>query len=1606
MDHHLDNDLLRNEPPGEVAAYLRTALKDVEVKTISEHLIASVTRGAISPRIFRVWLSVCKDPLALAQALQQDVSIAARRYAMIEFAKRLRSSQHPTTWQAVGGTEGMLELFAGLSVADIGFFCKRIASCATVQVKDDSLWRTMTEFASSLAFKHFPRAKYQHQDPRPLIKYYAHLLPVCTTDFLKEWVSRLGLPSEASRRVLHSHWRYWRLFLQELEPSESAAGRPSTFQRSTFSTPLVRFVPPLPAETQGLSESMAYSMQRLEYGTVNPKHSTFDYESDGSERYFKRQIAEPLLKRAIRKKASTAVKCRILDLITQYTAARPNATKQLGLVSEPLLELTITLWSRRPEAYRERLTRLLQVIPKDARKVEYQVFEVLNLAHPQLRYELLRLMCRHLKCIDLDLENDAEVKQSKGQYLGAAIFELLPKDQSLYLLRRFLRIRPQCDFLSYQDPTDVHLKLSRGEEGHLELAKDKVEERKKYAVTARDPKNRAVGAKQSLHTATASGHQSVLGDVLLWARRFNRDVWTVKELYSWPMIQHSSVVDVLCGIPGRRDPNATVQSVKEAIIKGNDMIELLYETMCMCLAEPSFALDDWFAVQGLLETTIRLREPRVARFQDYLGLTDEETYSTIWEPTLETWLRLEAIILKEENEKLWLASPQSIVDWIDVGPCVPATLRFIDEISRCRDVLWKAHRRAVHPAVVSLPEPWPRGLPIQSLHPFRLKGKEEDLEMIVTPYVLQRATKVVFMLSSTALASVPEDEEARTAIACMVDDFEKALYVFYTGLDKDSDARKARAQKAWSHALTELTGDRMNRLEAIHFWKDHFEAAQVDMSLIDLGLPEKARPKLPTAEDSSQRIEWNPEPGFVSRLQERVLESVLIDCFLRIGDSYRKKPLEEQSFHDTTVETFVEDQPSFWKEQHKEEPAAREALMASALLFLAAKKAPGLGLFTKPFPSPQSVRFPAMFLDDAFLQRNDFHKSLAIHYLTKQVMDVPPTLLHELTQAVIRPLIETGATVSRDYIPFELVKLLAASDRPELAISIVQQLVIERPNDSSWHRHLLTPGFFRRLSADQAGDFLQGVSKIIQDRLEETAQRAAGAKKTDEPQTTPGAPIVKVTTVKMLAQLMRHADFFDPHFNVSVLSDLFANSNHIDIQVAVAESLLGMLAETDDVELKEKIFTTLEFHAVPIAGRLSERINLTEYDWQVAESTTSLPEVDQNRELDAHPMLLLLLQTKPSSPDTSAYYNRFITPALDLSTKNNMRYTALTLQKHAPHIPLSALPPTPVSPAFLPLALNNTKALEHLPAHLLNALAAMRNFFSSPPLEVISFTNHIHENFALRSSPEGVVWLFNYRNTGAVGEIGALNMFLTTSFESKRTDEEAITHELLQKQALREMETFFGMVGNSLGCWRQFLTSLRRRPRRSPVEQGLWLKWVRPVVQAVVARVEDIRGSEGWQRDACRRPAVLPDLFLARLWLLDWPMVPLSGDWEKECEVFVREVKGVVRGLVEGRFGTSWWGRFAELVGILGEFEEGTKRKVVISVGALGDGDKGEGEVVKVLRVELAAKMLGQFGRVPEGEGFRAPVREMLEGWRRSEIEEVRVAGWEARGAWEMRGEV
>ena len=111
----IDNTVLRNSSFLDLAGYFKQLLTRTSNEAITDHLLAGLATDALPLRVVSVWIAGFADAVEIIKALSYEESAGVRRLAIKRFGKCLRSEASMTAlWVAVGGTPGLLQLFAGL----------------------------------------------------------------------------------------------------------------------------------------------------------------------------------------------------------------------------------------------------------------------------------------------------------------------------------------------------------------------------------------------------------------------------------------------------------------------------------------------------------------------------------------------------------------------------------------------------------------------------------------------------------------------------------------------------------------------------------------------------------------------------------------------------------------------------------------------------------------------------------------------------------------------------------------------------------------------------------------------------------------------------------------------------------------------------------------------------------------------------------------------------------------------------------------------------------------------------------------------------------------------------------------------------------------------------------------------------------------------------------------------------------------------------------------------------------------------------------------------------------------------------------------------------
>lgn len=1606
MPKIVDNLLLLYYTPAEIAQYFRGLLAANGSADITADLLAATASDAIPPRTFSIWLAVSPTPETILLALHQDHSLLIRSEAIRRFSKIFRTTRWKQVWNTLGGTAGLVDIFSRLSVSHVGLFCQAITSSSTSPPMPERA-KHVTELLKVLLDAEFRDSVLMNTDKRPLTRVYAQLLPACASDFVETL-----LPQDRQR------------LLNYVSPKGLACSHPEVFQRlirdsvlnetdmkpdgSKYMKPILTYFPDRPGKQPGFTVSMEYSLELLRDLSASDNINI-------SSNAFMQYLADPLLKRAMRRKASGLHIIEILHLVAEYLRRHPEAIDQVSTRKGGFVSLVIRLWSRKRVLYEPPLVALLEMLPNSRTRIEAMI-PMMEDVMCSARYPLLRLSLLGSKVTPIDVENEADLASEVIPTWPAKLFAILPRSAALSLLRRIANARSNQDFLGlgsassveilhhppspgagHGDLTALRIWLEQAEDGAQTRAESTVDARQKKATTSREQSDRAFYAKSAIMAAVASGSLDQYGETLLWTRRYIRDALSIKVLYSQPAVSTKEGVDLLCGFPARPPRDLTAEKVGQDISKANNILQDLLETALMALREPSFQARDWRPALGLIREVVEARLCRVATLHHRCGISDTDIYDAVWKDTLMTVTAIETKSFQPGHERLEFRDLQGPVHSgcygvSSGGKALPSSFRFLDELARGRDALWQHVRKSLQPSVTTLPQSWPRGLPIQYLsYPDIITGCAEG----EAPYITARAEEIVFVSPEFALSAVPDDEDTKAAIGVFIDQYTLALQIYLSQSSNAAD-RQRRIAVAWKHAMSKLTGSRMTPEEARRFWQARTEYFHQIGS--DKG-PVTQYPTLPSLNDPDEPTEWCAADGEPSEIKKRALNPVCIDWLLTASTYLRTDANTPR--HVAQLHTQAVTPENIWSLSSLGRfipTSTREGLIASAMLFLDSRKGGQTRILSKSFPRRQSPRFPALFLDQDFLLRSDLAEADALSVIKSLSSDVPPLLLKQLSEAVLEALfaMPPGSTdvSQRERTAYTLLSILASSDRPYLAFDMLIHAIIDRPDASSWHRKLLPARFFARLSSEEARDFVSRFADIICEKL-----RGQRKRRLKDPKSSPDAakPSVKITTVKALAQLLRDAKFVPDAEAIEVLTRILEASSHIDARVAVVDSLLSMLASCQDesplcLRLQEALKVT-----IPIAGSVDERRPISEQEWVSAINNDELPLVyDDGGPRQLPPIVDKIVQnvrslgTSLSLDKRMSLFCTILLPVIELSKAYNIEWTSIFLKKHG--FTVLAVPALPVKPYLLSYLLRH--ATDILPFEVVEAYRAFVEINMSPSPGVAAVNRHVLESAELRASNEGRHWLELYgQGIAAYGHGG----FHAASL--MRTDVELISDDVdlsvMQTLVFNQARAILDRTDESLGTWSKFVKHLEPPVRHRQVMQEAWNTNGRPVIERIVQYLRNIRDNPAWQKSANRRPRALPSTLDLELWLLSYPNMPWKTEIAEQdalCRIFAGQLSEMLNVLASSNIPCHE--PFEKVKSAALKVFESHRAVVACHlpyVQAIYSMDSPPG-LKQYLHLELA-DMLIRGAQEPRESRMIEVVKDVLARWCLCEVEEIRMKG-------------
>jgi hypothetical protein len=1626
----VDFKILLQSPAHEIGTYLRDEVKSQHPDEISKELFTAAENDLIPPTVVDVWISVAsKSGNTIALALQQKFSVNLRSTAIKRFAKQLRGERYwEQNWTALGGTQGVLDLLSTFSIEHLKDFLRLILR-RMHGGQSDAKRVVVTELLKGLLPDLYPDSPLKTTDTRPLISTYAMLIPSCTAEFVDELLLNEKSPllksalerSSFAKNLLKQHPGILRVKCDEkiFENKDLSTIKPLEYLPGVLEAKAYQDVP---SAIPGWSESMRYSAELLKELTAQP-------EAEVKGHNLVTILVDPLFAKAMKRRFEAPMMTELMDLYIAYLSARPIEARSLRLNSS-FVRVAVRCWaqfSQEREAFEKRLITIFKFIPSDYRQTDAGTYQgLIDMVLGKLRWQLLKLLVMYTYKDYLDIEKIEDLRKVDTKSWRITLLQTLDYPWNLTLLRNLIVIHGEDDFLGaesewrnsmFNDRTDDTIRgdavsflidlevtnLEPGSHDGVERARHQIELQKNKANKCREQTRRAAHARNVLRYSYLSGSLQLFGETLKYLNRFVRDPLTVKTLFAREILSNAKSIRLLSGVPVEYKPSEKkkldLEMIHKRVVEANALIFFLFETSCSALKEPSFSANDWEHAAKILGPVIGRRLKLARDLHENNGVTDEQLWNLFWTDSLELAIRIERTSLEPEFERLRMNTPLDPLNFqytLNEAGDLASTFRFIEDYAKARDDIWREHRLALNASAAVIPTPLPRGLPIQCLNEINVCCR---VAHGVTPWLLARAKAVVFP-GSDALTPITEDQDLLKVIGLFVDDYHFALSL-YVRQSPTEEARKERVIEAWNYAINKLSPG-MTKEEAHRTWRRKFQSIVPD---VEIGDPDLERwkpvsyPILPFEPQDSIFQEWDPMEEFrpLPEIKSRALVPITyMDCSVYSG-GYSKCNFKESSafYHPTPMTIGVPARTvDLWKldrlsKKQARQPEIREGFIVAALQYLELRLEPAASneyILSRAFPDEMTYRYPSVWLDEAAIDKKSTDISGPLHLLKCLSETTPPTLLLKLTASAFTKLVNAGpeeSTAQLGEIVYRLISLLAHGDRPYLAYPYILQAMAKLPSASAWHRQFLSISFLNGLSPDQAKGFFRLFAESISDNLRLQTQKRAIAK--SEPKAAPDTPpkkrepFVKITTIKYLAQLLDSPPWIPTDFSINILVQLFKDSNHIDVRVAIVDSVIGMLEATaiGMDQLAEQLITALEM-TIPIAGRFDEAVNLEPSDWEEAKRTGILPEpfdINNHSPDRSMPSIFALvmrtISSKLSKNVCFAIGDRILVPIIHGSIESNAKWLQLFAAKYNINFNSLSLPFLPVKPVFLKKLLEKTETVRK------EFLDLYYNFLMvniHPPEEVIAFNKRLRNDPKLRNLPDTKHWLSLYGHSDTVHRYDYLSFASLPLLLHRKS--------LLSQIQSQTLSLFETLLYHSTHEASLFLDPLVTPSLNNDQAMSVWDTAAKPILQKAISLVDGLR-TEKWQQSNIRSPKTLPATMTWETWLLPYPELDAGQDEIRDFTFAYRDFLSKILAdtqpyhnhltIIEFPLEKLIGIHCAEVACLLGKLHDDMTR-------------------VDYLCVEFAQRLFVR-AEVPNHQGVTEEARQTMEQWRESEVEWIRALG-------------
>ncbi|KAF7176130.1 hypothetical protein CNMCM7691_001606 [Aspergillus felis] len=1622
LQTQLEPRLLLQKAPSAIARHFRDLIKSesADIYAINTHLLSQVHSESIPLIIYEIWfpLAIKHAPELLHGALTDRISCGVRKTSMHALRRMFHSRQWKDTWDSLGGAAGIKEIIDNLAMSEV----KQLALVITAIGYQGSCEVISTSVEELLHLV----AESDRVTGRSISLTLAPLIRLCSESYVLAYLGRQGPQGDLRlAEIGRFHLDLLRrISVGTVQVSEGLRVQVFSSQmkdlvRSQQEYEPVHLPPDMPADVH---PGMAFCLDMVHAVSANAS--------------FKNRIGttvaisiQATLKLATKKGCSLDHVLRFLKhVLPAYVEHREKGA----------------VWASRPDRLRHEILRWWSIaraenipfkesfwLKRLLRNNDAKIFSL----HLELLEDFILQMLRqqadrksnvrgdptefYKNLNDYLCEIPAEVKLAFIKLLcrklpsidNKEILQRLPTSDAKWLFSRMLAIHGCEEFLpdpDYASPNGnrmtwteqcllkIDWETDEDASGQLPVARKVLAESKRRATRERDPQGRMAWANTTLQFAIASKSLDIFQETVEWSKRFLRDPFVFPGLLDILFSRKTAPILSCTGIPVLRRPK-TLSELKAVVEQSNEILRLYLDIVHRIVREPHYQKSLTSGIPGLFSGLISQRIENFGNFDITSQGTELERVDALFYSLLPIILEFEGLANNEDADKFTWSGFGGAVSRIDCLYDVhEAILPFLDRMAYERNQFWVQKRRDDDPKIMDLPLAFPRGLPLEYLLPsleLTHLANEYPNEM---PYVGSRIAEVLVPQTGVMLSVVP------ASVAKKNYPIDSLCYGIQAVIQDPSVAVKEKELlqiwKRFSDALRRYP----DQLEIFKQWLADMarrERLRNAANIIDPPLPPtkfSVSTYFEQRADLDNVVEWDPLPAPApvdssnteTEPEEKKVEHTILICRMDAADRIIRKKVQPE-----------EDPLRIWSHTGCSVPLLeRETVALSALLYLDTLNQQTKRILRRPWPeNVSSPRYPAIFLADEFLTAFETRGNRAIYAATnalkKCVKFVSAQLLRDVVVSLLEMLTENSDKNQPNYstilsVTIDLIKLLQETDQPQLAIDVVLRILKFSPDASSYHRQMRLSTLGARLLPQDAFLMVNRFASFVCN-----AGKPEAGQSDSHDSSTKNPPYVKITTIKMLAQLLADAAFVDISTCIRILQNIFDSNSHIDVRTEVVTAVLRRFHRVADIT---PVFTVLASMA-SVASGPSEREAISEADWLAAENgERPLPEVAP---VCDRPLFDCFLRTASCFPKQSRkeYVHKVLLPLLEESARQHTRWIRCFLsQVHLTPEEDNAITSLRKVWTFYPSAVDYLfdtwrpyLPKSYLRQHRCWALA----YLQYPHVETIN-KKLSAKNKGWKGSAEGKHWLTlqshlrNCRPFAAIGKY--IPARVQTQVEGDITasdlvDEYICRAGIVTRHPVRfdkNLDRFVVSVETSL----ESLTILKgwmrdvSDPGRYDLLQGM--------MERIVTDIQALRTAQ-WMEDPYRSPAVLPSRLAIEMLLLPSPKYnPRTNHPGME---FGRRLMDLVK-------------KFADNPVLLVEFDAvkaqvgDIKEKDLGSIALLfgNDGEEDQETLYRRLKVDIARCALKRIksGNLRQNEQLMAMIRR----WKASSSEWVRQVGWSFDG--------